>query len=377
MKHGDYETFVCDNCSFKTKRKDNMYRHQRSKHSSLQIVSSIINAIFAQLGAGADEAVHEKADSVVALRDEIVRDEEEPVEEIRVGIARKKAAMEDENEEDVEDEGLSLEEGRVEDADDDIYPYERMRNLRVALLEAEFKLQCPDFDKEVEELKMKMRVQKKIGARGKRKMIPTSFVARRSSRRSSGDCVLGPESSVTNNGEDEDETGGSESEVYADLVEDAGVPDIQADVDASEGQLDAEVIDGVSDGQGDVGSQHIQTEDAGSQQDAGVPEHCDQAGDIVHEAVGKFGCIPCDMSFRDVANMRRHVKLMHEPRLDPVRCPRTWCKAEFTNMVEMISHRRNCFLVCPAPGCFKTFQKEFHFATHQRYHKAMAKRMKD
>ena len=77
MKHGDYETFVCDNCSFKTKRKDNMYRHQRSKHSSLQIVSSIINAIFAQLGAGADEAVHEKADSVVAMRHEIVRDEEE------------------------------------------------------------------------------------------------------------------------------------------------------------------------------------------------------------------------------------------------------------------------------------------------------------
>ena len=334
-------------------------------------------------GKGGDKVVHEKDDSEVALRDEIVGDEE-PVEEIGVGIAMKKAAMEDENEEDVEDEGLSLEEVRVEDADDDIYPYERMRNLRVALLEAEFKLQCPDFDKEVEELKIKMRVQKKIGARGKRKMIPTSFVARRSSRRSSGDCVLGPESSVTNNGEDESstvvhETGGSESEVevFADLVEDAGVPDIQADVDASEGQLDAEVFDVVSDGQGDVGSHHIQTEDASSQPDAGVPEHCDPAGDIVHEAIGKFGCIPCDMSFRDVANMRRHVKLMHEPRLDPVSCPRTWCKAEFTNMVEMISHRKNCFLVCPAPGCFKTFQKEFHFATHQRYHKAMAKRMKD
>ena len=61
--HGDYETFVCDNCSFKT------------EHSSLQIVSSIINAIFAQLGAGNDKAVHEKDDSEVALRDEIVRDE--------------------------------------------------------------------------------------------------------------------------------------------------------------------------------------------------------------------------------------------------------------------------------------------------------------
>ena len=107
-----------------------------------------------------------------------------------------------------------------------------------------------------------------------------------------GDCVLGPESSVTNNGEDESsivvyETGGSESEVevFHDLVEDTGVSDIQADVDASEGQLDAEVFDGVSDGQCDVASQHIQTEDASSQPDAGVPEHCDQAGDIVHEAV--------------------------------------------------------------------------------------------
>ena len=33
---------------------------QRTKHSSFQIVTSIINAIFAQLGAGADKAVHEK-----------------------------------------------------------------------------------------------------------------------------------------------------------------------------------------------------------------------------------------------------------------------------------------------------------------------------
>ena len=54
----------------------------------------------------------------------------------------------------------------------------------------------------------------------------------------------------------------------------------------------------------------------------------------------KFACIPCDMSFRDVANLRRHVRLMHGERKTPVQCPRTFCNAEFGILAEMMQHKR-------------------------------------
>ena len=44
--------------------------------------------------------------------------------------------------------------------------------------------------------------------------------------------------------------------------------------------------------------------------------------------LGKYGCLPCGMKFRDTPNLKRHVGLVHEVRQQPVMCPRPWCKAQ-------------------------------------------------
>jgi hypothetical protein len=103
------------------------------------------------------------------------------------------------------------------------------------------------------------------------------------------------------------------------------------------------------------------------------------AGDEEHSGLnsGKFGCLPCGMSFRDTGNLRRHVRLMHERRETGVQCPRTWCKEEFSIMAEMIRHKEICKLACPHAGCRKVFRKESLFSAHQRAHQIMARRMGD
>ena len=58
--------------------------------------------------------------------------------------------------------------------------------------------------------------------------------------------------------------------------------------------------------------------------------------------MGKYVCRPCGMSFRGTYNLRRHVKLVHEARSIPVPCARTWCKMEFNNLAEMVSHKEIC-----------------------------------
>ena len=81
------------------------------------------------------------------------------------------------------------------------------------------------------------------------------------------------------------------------------------------------------------------------------------------------------MSFRDVRNLRRHVKLVHEMRSIPVGCPRSWCTAKFSILAEMMKHKETCLMMCPYPGCSKGFRREKLFAAHQRGHLVMARRM--
>ena len=50
-------------------------------------------------------------------------------------------------------------------------------------------------------------------------------------------------------------------------------------------------------------------------------EQVRDGGDQDQSGLGKFGCIPCGMSFRDGGNLKRHVTLVHEVRVTPVKEP--------------------------------------------------------
>ena len=132
------------------------------------------------------------------------------------------------------------------------------------------------------------------------------------------------------------------------------------------------------------GDQHVQL--GFQNQSYGIADHHNaetedeevrDAGNLELGFLGKYGCVPCGMKFRDRGNLKRHVKQMHEVRSTPVICPRTWCQAEFSILANMMKHKETCFLVCPYPGCQKTFRMESRFSAHQRAHLVMTRRMSD
>ena len=222
-----------------------------------------------------------------------------------------------------------LEEGIEAAEDDGLSPYERIRNERVAEIRKKFRSL---FEEELQELEMKKR---RVKARRKKTQ---SMEGKRKSFRYAEDCAsMSGDKDVHETSEN-----GAEEAVPVSHEEDDHVN--QMGGNGAEFQLEADL--------------------------------CGQAGgDMGQVSDGKFGCIPCGMKFRDMANMRRHVKLIHEPKPIPVSCPRTWCKSTFSTMADMFKHRKTCLLVCPE--CGKTFQKVARFDAHQRYHKTLARRMAD
>ena len=213
--------------------------------------------------------------------------------------------------------------------------YEILRNERIEMMQKEFNEQFPNFGQEVASLK----VNKKKRAVGVKKKASPHSAPRRSSRGASREEVL--EEQVVS----EERSGDLDSQTGGDPT--SGVEDGEPDV-LQEGESGGEVLVG-------------------------------NAGDEEHSGLisGKFGCLPCGLSFRDTGNLRRHVRLVHEPRETAVQCPRTWCKEEFSILAEMIKHKEACKLACPQAGCLKFFTKESIFAAHQRAHVTMARRMGD
>ena len=51
----------------------------------------------------------------------------------------------------------------------------------------------------------------------------------------------------------------------------------------------------------------------------GVEQMMD-AGEQDQSGFGKFGCIPCGMSFKEGWNLKRHVTLVHQVWSTPVKC---------------------------------------------------------
>ena len=138
-----------------------------------------------------------------------------------------------------------------------------------------------------------------------------------------------------------------------------------------EGLRDASAVRG-QDGSGVTGEDR--------REDTGAGESCQEgiscAGDVDGIAVlGKHGCLPCGLKFRDNYNLKRHVQLVHDVRHEPVLCPRPWCQKEFNILAEMKAHLVTCLKVCPS--CMKTFDRLDKFTAHQRGHLRMARRMTD
>ena len=215
--------------------------------------------------------------------------------------------------------------------------YEQLRMKRIAEIQEEFKKKFPDLRQELAKLKMP---RKKT--RGSRKVSIGSSVTRRSSRF----FAKGESLEVDGCGEEDEDKGREDSETSGKNVVNMVEEDGEADLAGEEGATNDLVAEEIADG---------------SDQDASK----------------QFRCIPCNKSFRDTANLRRHEKLIHQQRETPLPCPRTWCLEEFYTVADVKKHKDTCWLVCPYEGCSKVFDRERFFAAHQRAHKILAKRMVD
>ena len=176
--------------------------------------------------------------------------------------------LEEDGCEDDEDEVGEDEDQDEEVVVDKIYPYEMMRNERVAEMKAEFERRNPTFEKDVRELKNKM-VVKTCLPRKKKELDPTPI---RKSGRIKGKIEQTPD---LVDGE------------Y--LVEDNGVLELEL-------ESDHVILPGKSivRENGDVEPGLEMTEEAASHPD--VVMYLTAGDNLEHP--GRFACLPCNMAFR-------------------------------------------------------------------------------
>ena len=234
--------------------------------------------------------------------------------------------------------------------------YEKLRNQRIKEFQAEFRSKFPNFEEEVLKLKV---TRKKCG--GKRKTSHKISATTRSSRGVIVDNLV------------QEKLMSDQMEKVSDTV----VVDEQSSVIHEQpGLLDDQPVP-LDDQPVLLDDQLRMLGDQHGVETVISDEQVGHDGDHDQSVLGKYGCVPCDMRFRDTGHLRRHVLLMHVTRTSPVSCPRTWCIAEFTILADMIKHKETCLLACPYPDCDKTFIWEKPFSAHQRAHQIMARRMSD
>ena len=325
----------CQYCGYSTKRADNLNRHMRVEHSNLKMAQSIVQDII---------------NAVVLLADDEFQD----------------------------DDGLDLAEITGSDLEDVLsdkagqdeeYPIVRARNLRVAAIHDEFRRLHPSFEQELRDLAVTKKKQKE------KKKSPSSEVDTRKSARNKGMAgdILGD---IVEDVAMSEEDVGVEVEVGDDdLGTGKGSGDGQAGTGDSGGEKNREVDDDETTENIEDGSE-VGGEDW-AWGDPDVVDDCNGEVEVEDSALGRFGCLPCSLKCRDAANLRRHVRLVHQRRKVPVQCTRPWCKAQFFVLDKMLQHKNNCLKICPNTSCGKTFTRQDRFESHQRFHIVMARRMKD
>jgi hypothetical protein len=272
-------------------------------------------------------------------------------------------------------------EEQVEDEDEteEVSPHVKARDERVAAIQAEFRRLYPSFGQDVRDLGLTKKKRKNL-----QKISNVVAVSRRSMRIVALEAVIG-ESFEEEAGELDDEKAVASA---TDEISVTGIDDEEAfgsedacDLEISEAAVGEEVetVDaedeksGEEEETGDAGDENSDETEGVAPEDEEIVTGEDGAGDV--GALGRFGCLPCSLKCRDKFSLMRHVKLVHEPRRIPVKCPRPWCQAQFFVLTKMLEHKISCLKVCPY--CQKTFVREDKFDSHQRYHMVMIRRMED
>ena len=342
---------TCPHCfKYTTNRNDNLLRHIRTEHSNFKMVRSLVDEVLSNVVVPSAEEFEEQ--------------------------------------------------GEVENETEEVSPYVRARDERVASIQVEFRRLYPSFGQEVGDLGL---IKKK--RKNPKKTSSVVAISRRSSRivalgavhgESFGEVPEGEEAGMTEveeavaSGTEEiavtriDEVGGTETE-EAFVSEDACDP------------VGNEAVVGEEEETGDAGDENSGDAEEGVAEEGVVEEGVAEEGvaeegvvredDFLVEIVsggegagdvgvlGKFGCLPCSLKCRDRGTLMRHVKLVHEPRKVPVKCPRPWCQAQFYVLTKMWEHKISCLKVCPY--CQKAFVRQDKFDSHQRYHLVLNRRMED
>ena len=273
----------------------------------------------------------------------------------------------------------------VENENEEVSPYVRARDERVANIQAEFRRLYPSFGQEVGDLGL---IKKK--RKNPKKTSSVVAISRRSSRIVALGAVHGesfeevPEGGEAGVTEVEEAVASGTEEIAVTRIDEVGVTET-AEAFVSEDACDPvgnEAVVGEEEETGDAGDEKSGDAEEGVAEEGVAPvddfleeilSGGDGAGDA--EALGRFGCLPCSLKCRDRGTLMRHVKLVHEPRKVPVKCPRPWCQAQFYVLTKMWEHKISCLKVCPY--CQKAFVRQDKFDSHQRYHLVLNRRMED
>ena len=316
----------CPDCDYFTDRRDNLTRHISVEHSNKKMVESMLEEIL--IGVTTSVAIP-CVDATAATGGDVA-------------------------------DGVSV---------DEESPYLRMRNARVAEIQKEFQMLFPTFGEEVSGLRVKPKKKKKkknanklVTSCRKSSRVHRNIIEGEFSVNSLTEEAAGAEEMVENCPGEEDAGGSDDQVLVAEEYGRGGDIQVLAGGDHTQG-ADIHVLANVELG----GHGPTLQEGPGEANDGAYEDH----------NLGKHGCLPCGLTFRDSSNLKRHVQLVHTRRSEPIHCPRSWCKEEFDVLAEMRQHKVNCMMVCPYEGCMKRFIRPEKFAAHQRSHSALARRMND
>ena len=335
--HLSVKKYGCNSCAYSTNRYDNFQRHNNKFHTIHSIVSSLLSDIVYD---AVDVNLMEAAEENCLSEHELAR--KEIVDSLCEYLVN----------EVVEVSGLSE------------YQLMRRRNiLEQRMLLSEL------FGGEFQGiLSSSMETEIPVNRPVKKKANTTSVATRKSNRIASNYSANDPgDKSIAG---DENST-----EMEVNVVVSSG-DDARKHIEDEDGSGLMEIVVA-------VGSRVMEMQDCQNMlpvdTDSSIND-CDMSVSASNEetaGLGKFGCVPCQKTFRDNPNLQRHVRLVHLPRSDPIQCTRTWCNQEFLILEKMTTHRDTCFLHCPHASCNKYFTKVGRYEMHLRGHLSKSRRMSD
>ena len=365
--HEASDLYSCKFCSYTTKRRHDLERHTRAKHKCQKIVASLVYDLVAEVeGSNIDicdyhgQFVNDSVEYIGQLEETYEVDQptdDESAQDVPVSLDNGKYVhdlcdkvlisvlddvltsvgkgshtsdleqVSESNAEHSDEELFNRPIGEIPDADG-LCEYERIRNQNIAEIQAVFWNIFPPKSKKSKVVRKKKDVVSSA---------PTRYSSRLQSRASE---VLAQTDSEVQNANDCD----SRSE---DMMENVGKGDQELDCDSvvEDEITDGRIIFTTSSSVSEIETE-VQVMDCESDVEKGSlsnqsDDEVVQFENLEDEVSGKYCCLPCGVSFGSNNNLKRHVRLLHQPRKNPVKCPRPWCQMEFRVRDQMIAHKKN------------------------------------